>query len=363
MEENKGMAPKRQKMTTSRLPLPGPSRASVRTADDNGWQNLDGMILSVYLKNFMCHQEFRYAPTNCLNFLSGANGSGKSALMTAIVFALGGTARTSNRGTSNKGFIRTGQTQASVEIQLYNGGENTYRNELYGNKIIISRSVTVNGGGGYKIRNAEGKVVIERRAKEELDNILSAFGIQVSNPIALLNQDAAKSFLMKCDADKLYEFFMKATQLEDCKNEYNRAAEEARVAGSLLLDKEKNLLLLKAEARQWEKKFRLHQTFESRKDLISKKKGELAWALVKKSETKLKELQRESLKWEKKKNKCEEEVAACDIRIKENQQAIYNCYPCELQHNLEFLFCGTELLGWSMMQPTVAYTTWQTKIG
>merc|ERR1712039_558878 len=98
-----------------------------------------------------------------------------------------------------------------------------------------------------------------------------------------------------------YEFFMKATQLEDCKNEYNRAAEEARVAGSLLLDKEKNLLLLKAEARQWEKKFRLHQTFESRKDLISKKKGELAWALVKKSETKLKELQRESLKWEKRK--------------------------------------------------------------
>ena len=66
--------------------------------------------------------------SNDLRFLcSGANGSGKSALMTAIVFALGGTARTSNRGTSNKGFIRTGQAQATVEIQLYNGGENTYR--------------------------------------------------------------------------------------------------------------------------------------------------------------------------------------------------------------------------------------------
>ena len=75
--------------------------------------------------------------------------------------------------------------------------------------------------------------------------------------------------------------------------------------------------------------FQLHQTFESRKDLISKKKGELAWALVKKSETKLKELQRESFKWEKKKNKCDEEVAACDIRIKENQNGeslyIHSC--------------------------------------
>ena len=49
MEENKGMAPKRQKIRTSRLPLPGPSRASVPAADDNGWQNLDGMILSVNL--------------------------------------------------------------------------------------------------------------------------------------------------------------------------------------------------------------------------------------------------------------------------------------------------------------------------
>ena len=128
---------------------------------------------------------------------------------------------------------------------------------MYGNRIIISRTVTVSGGGGYKLKNAQGKVVIERRAKEELDNILSAFGIQVSNPIALLNQDAAKSFLMKCDADKLYEFFMKATQLEDCKNENNRAAEEARVAGSLLSEKEKNLLLLRTEAKRWEKKFRV----------------------------------------------------------------------------------------------------------
>ena len=133
------------------------------------------------------------------------------------------------------------------------------RSVLNGNKIVISRTVTISGGGGYKLKNADGKVVIERRAKEELDNILSAFGIQVSNPIALLNQDAAKSFLMKCDSDKLYEFFMKATQLEDCKNEYNRAAEEARVAASLLSEKEKNLLLLKAEAKRWEKKFRVSE--------------------------------------------------------------------------------------------------------
>ena len=65
--------PKRRRIATSPQPLPGPSRANAETSSVpacvNNWQNLDGMILSVHLKNFMCHQEFHYEPTNCLNFL------------------------------------------------------------------------------------------------------------------------------------------------------------------------------------------------------------------------------------------------------------------------------------------------------
>ena len=66
-------------------------------------------------------------------------------------------------------------------------------------------------------------------------------------------------------------------------------------------------------------KFQLHQTLESRKESIARKKGELAWALVKKSESKLIERQRETSKWDKKIVKCDEEIAACNSRIKENQ--------------------------------------------
>lgn len=38
--------------------------------------------------------------------------------------------------------------------------------------------------------------------------------VKVDNPIAVLNQDTAKTFLFKCDPDKLYTFFMRATQVE-----------------------------------------------------------------------------------------------------------------------------------------------------
>ena len=44
--------------------------------------------------------------------------------------------------------------------------------------------------------------------------MLLASLLKVDNPIAVLNQDTAKTFLFKCDPDKLYTFFMRATQVE-----------------------------------------------------------------------------------------------------------------------------------------------------
>jgi len=144
-----------------------------------------GYIIKVRLKNFMNHAEYEYRPTERLNFINGSNGSGKSAVLTAIVFGLGkifsflvlyvyvlymwywncvqvvtylltlatrlyfcqvstlfrlyltlkilksgGSARMTNRGTANSGLIRQGQSSTTVEISLYNGGENTYKPEV-----------------------------------------------------------------------------------------------------------------------------------------------------------------------------------------------------------------------------------------
>lgn len=62
--------------------------------------------------------------------------------------------------------------------------------------IILSRSVTQTQST-YKLKDATGNVVVIKKVKEELERILLAFNIQVNNPIAVLNQDTAKTFLFK----------------------------------------------------------------------------------------------------------------------------------------------------------------------
>jgi len=198
-------------------------------ADITSWPPEPGMILKINMKNFMSHHRFVYRPNQRLNFLSGPNGSGKSAVLTAVVFALGGSAKSTNRGTANHQLVRHGQNEATVEVTLYNGGDDAYKPEVYGDQLTVCR--TIRGGATtYRFLAANGKAVQHRRQREELDRILDAFRIQVDNPVAVLNQDEAKTFLMKGEPLKFYEFFLRATLLDVCRREYGEAMAEKDAA-------------------------------------------------------------------------------------------------------------------------------------
>ena len=96
----------------------------------------------------------------------------------------------------------------------------------------------------------------------------------------MLNQDTAKTFLFKCEPEKLYTFFMKATQLETCKNDYNEAHIELGQTQLLVQEKKKSLPYLKKEVDKWEKKHQFHMNLKQKKIDLQYKKGELGWALV-----------------------------------------------------------------------------------
>ena len=64
-------------------------------------------------------------------------------------------------------------------------GENAYNQKLYGKRIIVHRTISASGAGSYRLKNEHGKVVVEKRVREELDRILSCFNIQIENPIGM----------------------------------------------------------------------------------------------------------------------------------------------------------------------------------
>lgn len=76
-----------------------------------------GILERVECYNFMCHDHFCIELGPLINFIVGKNGSGKSAVLTAITLCLGGKASATNRGQSLRSFIKEGKEY--VHLSLY----------------------------------------------------------------------------------------------------------------------------------------------------------------------------------------------------------------------------------------------------
>ncbi|NXH14626.1 SMC6 protein, partial [Bucco capensis] len=178
-----------------------------------------GIIESIQLKNFMCHSmlgPFQFGSN--LNFVVGNNGSGKSSVLTALIVGLGGKATATNRGSSLKMFVRDGETSADISITLRNQGRDAFKPEMYGSSIIVNQHINLDGSRSYKLKSKSGTLISSK--KEELVGILDHFNIQVDNPVSVLTQEMSKHFLQSKNEGDKYKFFMKATQLEQMKEDY-----------------------------------------------------------------------------------------------------------------------------------------------
>ncbi|PGH12549.1 hypothetical protein AJ79_04170 [Helicocarpus griseus UAMH5409] len=241
-----------------------------------------GIIERVDCYNFMCHEHFSVDLGPLINFIVGKNGSGKSAILTALTLCLGGKASVTNRGQSLKSFIKEGKDSATIVVRIKNQGDSAYNPNEFGNSIIIERHFSRNGSSGFKVKSASGRVVSTK--KSELDSITDYFALQIDNPMNVLSQDMARQFLSSSSPAEKYKFFIKGVQLEQLDQDYSLLEESIDQTESKLsihLDQIKDLEKIRNEAKD---KLILSDKNESMRARVRNLRAQMAWVQVEEQE-------------------------------------------------------------------------------
>ncbi|XP_973544.4 structural maintenance of chromosomes protein 6 [Tribolium castaneum] len=313
--ENSAMGRKRKPLSqltlTNDATLNSSTPSKKKRSKTNDSQKRAGTIIRMVLKNFMCHSMLEVDLSENISIIIGRNGSGKSAILTALVVGLGGKASLTNRGNSVKSFIKTGKVSGSVEIELYNGGPMAYRPNVYGDKITIIRNLTASGGSSYRIKAADGAVIASQL--REIHNITTSLNIQVDNPVCILNQDTSRNFLSSNNPKNKFILFMKATKLDSLSEEYKKITFHKKESQKVFEDKKTSFNKLVEELKQLKQKIDNHKSIVGIREKIKLMQIELLWAKVRDAEE---EAQKDEENVEKLTKKQEKLISDCENRSK-----------------------------------------------
>ena len=254
-------------------------RAALRARRiQSGGTRQQGQVISLELVNFMCHANLKMTFGKKLNFVIGHNGSGKSAILTALTIVLGGKANTTGRAPSLKDFIKYGSDAALIGLRLTNGGSEAYRPKDYGDVIQIERRISKDGSSSYTIKNAHGRVVSRERG--ELTNICEAMNLQVDNPMNILSQDAARQFLSASTPEDKYRQWLRGIQLTQLKEEYGRIKSHLEEIRTIVKHRQKGIPELEDAVRQAKRRFEEMQANNEMRYRFQELHAMIAWAYV-----------------------------------------------------------------------------------
>lgn len=259
----------------------------------------NGIIEEVTCINFMCHERLHVVLGPLINFVVGVNGSGKSAVLTAVTLCLGGKASATNRGASMKSLIKEGRDQAILTVKLRNEGDGAYQPETYGDSVVVERYFSRNGSSGYRLKSSAGRTISHK--KGDVDDVIEYFQLQVDNPMNVLTQDAAKSFIQSSTPAQKYKFFVEGVQLQQLDNDYKMISDTCDAIEAKLGDAEGNVKRLERETKAAEEKVKVVQQHTGMKREKRKLINQMAWAQVIEQE---------------------EQLAQCDTRIAQAQEKI-----------------------------------------
>ncbi|NXA51544.1 SMC6 protein, partial [Nothocercus julius] len=278
-----------------------------------------GIIESIQLKNFMCHSmlgPFQFGSN--LNFVVGNNGSGKSSVLTALIVGLGGKATTTNRGSSLKVFVKDGESSADISITLQNQGRDAFKPEVYGDSIIVNQHINLDGSRSYRLKSKSGTLISSK--KEELVAILDHFNIQVDNPVSVLTQEMSKHFLQSKNEGDKYKFFMKATQLEQMKEDYSYIMKTKENTCLQIEQGVERLRELKLHYREKKERYKSIGFVKEMRNHLEDLKHKMAWAVVSEMEREIQPI-KESIKAEEERTeKFVQKLEECQVKINEAEE-------------------------------------------
>ena len=145
----------------------------IRVINREGKPPEAGVIKKIYLENFMCHKKLSVSLCRNINFINGQNGSGKSAILAGLQIALGASARRTNRAGNLQQLVQrgNGSSSAKIRVTLLNGGDDGFRQDVYGNEITVERCISLGGGyNGFRLLDEKGKE--KSRDKKQLVEML-----------------------------------------------------------------------------------------------------------------------------------------------------------------------------------------------
>ncbi|XP_043829871.1 structural maintenance of chromosomes protein 6-like [Dromiciops gliroides] len=257
----------------------GPERAppqnlSLGSSTSHSVSGEFGVIESIQVENFMGYTMLGPVKFGSnVNFMVGH--SGKNALLTALVVGLGG----KSLGTSLKGLIKDGETSADISITLRNRGDYAFKSDLYGDSITVHQHISIDESETYELKSHTGDVVSSK--KEDLTAILERFKIQVDNPVSILREELSRQLMdTRNDGDR-YKLFMKATELEQMREDYSQIMERKARNQHQIEQGEEQLEELKRQGIEIEEHFQNMVTLRKKLEDL---KNEMAWALVSKTE-------------------------------------------------------------------------------
>ncbi|XP_043653580.1 structural maintenance of chromosomes protein 6 [Drosophila teissieri] len=236
-----------------------------------------GKVISMRLTNFMCHSNLfiEFGPN--INFLVGNNGSGKSAVITALALGLTSSARATNRASSIQKLIKNGEASATISITLCNAGLRPFKADVFGPHLTVVRQIR-HSSSTYDLQDARGRSVSKKVA--EIRRMLLCFGINVENPIFVLNQEAAREFLKELEPASNYKLLMKATQLDVCTSSLTECHAQRRHFTQDLEQLEKKRDVVSKQVEAEEEKVSILKDKEIVKVKLEQCKTKLAWMAV-----------------------------------------------------------------------------------